>query len=1233
MIAAAASVAALALGPTPVAGWQEQDSDEESQSRPNILFLFADDQRPDTIGAWGNSEIDTPNIDELVADGFSFRNTYTFGSKTVAVCLPSRAMLMSGRTWFSIRSDLLGTTTLPEKLGDAGYRTFVTGKWHNGGASLRRSFDVGEAVFLGGFSNHLSVDVADLEGGRMVRERTSTTFSSTLFADAAIAFLDEQAEAAAGVEEGEDPPPPFFAYVSFTAPHDPFQAPLALRQRYYERTLTLPANFMPQHPFDNGMLVLRGENRAEWPRRKEVIRDQLAEYYGLISHLDQEIGRILTALEENGQDENTIVVYVADNGLAAGSHGLLAKASLYEHSMGVPMIIKGPGIPHGSTDALTYVHDLFPTVLGFAGVDVRSFIDRSDRSDLSVLWSEEEEARWRESLFLAFRAVGNRGIMRSVRDARYKLIVYPDVNHRQLFDLQEDPDELRNLIEVPEHAETESRLEGLLEQWQKWVGDEASLEVAEPDPLFRDLTGRERNPGNKQPEWVLDKYFRPQVIAVERREPRSEIAIGDTLRWRLTFRKDVSNVDGSDFQVRGEGTGELSLTANPVEQSERVYDVEASGGNLGSLQGVEVVLDFADIHDIKDGDGGLVPGHWVSGAPRSFTAGLREPPRMTVSPSTIRLEEGASGSYTVVLTTEPAADVTVSIAAPQGSDVSVDSVSLTFTPQDWNTVQTVTLTAQEDADAISDPAVSIEHRASGGGYDTAPTASAEAVVVENDAPVVSAEPSRAVESEGVLRFRVTLSVESRLPVQVAYACADGSGVSAAREGVDYMATSGTIALAAGSQAAEILVPLLDDDKDEEEAETFLFVLNSVTNASLAGGKESLEVVGTIEDDDDPEVEVSFGSEDYSVWEGGTVRVAVRLSRQPERAVGIPLLRNHGGGAGSSDYSGVPDEVLLAAGETVAEFTLRATDDEENDDGEELALRFGSLPHRVSGHGQATIAILDDDEAVEPPPGSEPTPPFPSPPPPAGGPGGPRPGPPASPTEPPDEEDGGGGGDSGGGEPLLAAVEVAADCEGGLCRVKTGVPLTFVNAGRGSPTWRSWEFGDGRTARSQVVRHQWSQPGFYEVTLRVAAGAAESRASMRFLVEAADPAGDCVFDGRTLCLRDSRFSVEVDWWTVDGESGAGEVVHEGTNESGVFHFVARDNWELLVKVLDGCGLNRHVWVFGVAATTLGYSIRVTDTVSGTMREYTKEPGRPAAAIVDDQAFPEGCGEGLEAAGGA
>ena len=340
---APAAALAFLLGALPLAAQPPSEAAPPPSGRPNILFLFADDQRADTVGAWGNERIDTPSLDRLAAEGFSFRRNYTFGSNSGAVCVPSRAMVLTGRSWMRSPNDMRGVPTLPRRLEAAGYRTFITGKWHNGEEALLRSFDRGTAVYLGGMADHTRVGVQDIEDGELVRRRVGQAFSSELFADAVIAFLGEQAASA----QGDEADRPFFAYVPFMAPHDPRQPPPEYRERYYRRDLPLPANYMPQHPFDHGVLSVRDENLAAWPRTPEVIRDQLAEYYGLITHLDEQVGRILAALEENGQAGNTVVVYAADHGLGLGSHGLLGKQNLYEHSMRCPLIVRGPGIPHG----------------------------------------------------------------------------------------------------------------------------------------------------------------------------------------------------------------------------------------------------------------------------------------------------------------------------------------------------------------------------------------------------------------------------------------------------------------------------------------------------------------------------------------------------------------------------------------------------------------------------------------------------------------------------------------------------------------------------------------------------------------------------------------------------------------------------------------------------------------------------------------------------------------------
>ena len=457
--------------------------------RPNIVFLFADDQRADTIGAWGNAHIRTPHLDRLVARGFSFRGNYCFGGNSGAVCIPSRAMLMSGRTWFGLPHTLQGTLTFPEHLRRQGYETFATGKWHNGEASFLRSFERGRSIHFGGMDDHTRTAIQDLQpDGKFTRRQPAPKFSSEQFADEAIDFLRRPAG-------GQ----PFLAYVAFTAPHDPRNPPEAWRVTDPSKRPPLPRNYLPQHPFDNGELILRDENLLPWPRPPEQVRDQLGEYYGLIEHLDSQIGRVLDALAKSPHATNTVVVYAADHGLALGSHGLLGKQSVYEHSMRCPLVIAGPGIPAGSsTEAFTYLFDLFPTLCGLTGAPVPAGMAGSD---LRPLWTAEAR-QVRDSVFLPYQ-----GLMRSVRDERWKLICYPPVNHRQLFDLAHDPDERVDVSGDPDNAPVVARLLGKMAEWQKRMGDSQPLTVPNPKPLMRDLTGNSRKPDDWQPRWIVEKYF------------------------------------------------------------------------------------------------------------------------------------------------------------------------------------------------------------------------------------------------------------------------------------------------------------------------------------------------------------------------------------------------------------------------------------------------------------------------------------------------------------------------------------------------------------------------------------------------------------------------------------------------------------------------------------------------------------------------------------------------------
>jgi arylsulfatase A-like enzyme len=285
-------------------------------AHPNVLFLFTDDQRADTIGALGNTVIHTPHLDKLAQRGFTFRNAYCMGSTMPAVCNPSRHMVLSGMSLYRYDPRQV-KGTFGDVMRSAGYATFHLSKRGNEACECHKAFE---------FSSYLEDE----------KERTSGHHGRSA-ADRAIAYLRETWER----------DKPFFMYLAFDGPHDPRVAAEEWLALYDRSTIPLPDNFLPYHPFDNGKLLVRDEKLAPWPRTAEEVRRHLHEYYACISSLDHQIGRLMNTLEELDQHDTTLIVFASDHGLAIGSHGLLDKQSLYEHSMRSPLIIARAQFPAG----------------------------------------------------------------------------------------------------------------------------------------------------------------------------------------------------------------------------------------------------------------------------------------------------------------------------------------------------------------------------------------------------------------------------------------------------------------------------------------------------------------------------------------------------------------------------------------------------------------------------------------------------------------------------------------------------------------------------------------------------------------------------------------------------------------------------------------------------------------------------------------------------------------------
>jgi len=425
----------------------------QQKTKPNILFLFTDDQRADTVHALGNSLIQTPNLDQLARSGFVFNNAYCLGSNSGAVCVCSRNMLLSGRTYFRWTGRYASgkKPNFPESMKEAGYFTYHHGKQGNTAVEIHKRFDQ---------SKYLNDQQARLLGqpGKEI-------------VDDAVQFLKIKQDK------------PFFMYLAFACPHDPRVADQEYLDLYRREQIELPKNYLPLHPFNNGEQIVRDELLAGFPRSEAEVRKHLHDYYADITGLDAHIGRLLKALKASGEYENTVIIFSSDHGLALGSHGLMGKQSLYEHSMKSPLIFSGPGIPHGSSDALVYLYDIFPTVCEMVGTEVPQGLDAE--SVWPVISGTKPQIR--ETLFTSYKDV-----QRSVRDERWKLITYPQINVSQLFDLKNDPEETKNLFDQSACQSHSDRLLAVMKDWQKKVGDTSSLTSATPqDATFNAPTPAE----------------------------------------------------------------------------------------------------------------------------------------------------------------------------------------------------------------------------------------------------------------------------------------------------------------------------------------------------------------------------------------------------------------------------------------------------------------------------------------------------------------------------------------------------------------------------------------------------------------------------------------------------------------------------------------------------------------------------------------------------------------------
>jgi len=329
-----------------------QCQSEKEIKKPNILFIITDDQSPYSLKAYGNKICHTPNIDRLAEEGITFMSSYIMGSWVSAVCVPSRTQIMTGRSlWRTVglpqakspdynspeEANALTPTDAPEYysmpavFNRAGYLTFRTCK-------PSTSYDNADKLFTYNYEKWCVYSEDDR--------------GSKWHGDRAIEFLE--------MRNSQMPDQPFLMYLGFSHPHDPRHGKEEIYEKYgasdeppeipNPKAPPLPVNYLPEHPFKHGNDDGRDETRVQGVmanRDEATIRNELGRQYACIENVDIQIGRVLKKLDEIGELENTYIFFTGDNGIAVGSHGLMGKQNLYEHSWRVPLIVKGQGIDTG----------------------------------------------------------------------------------------------------------------------------------------------------------------------------------------------------------------------------------------------------------------------------------------------------------------------------------------------------------------------------------------------------------------------------------------------------------------------------------------------------------------------------------------------------------------------------------------------------------------------------------------------------------------------------------------------------------------------------------------------------------------------------------------------------------------------------------------------------------------------------------------------------------------------
>lgn len=404
--------------------------------RPNIILIESDDQSNLAVGAYGWDRVQTPNIDRLAHEGVYFTSAYNMGCWSPAVCIPSRTMLFHGVSVWRAAGINVGNVpgpTLAERLSDLGYQTWFTGKWHALGNSPRELFDHCGHILPGQLKDYYTPEghLTDVVGK----------------------------EAVDFIHKASEEKKPFFLYVAFNAPH----VPRKTEQKYYDLyppgSIKLPPSVKdgPLHPHIR-------YNYSKNPLSSKEMRQRYQQNNAMVTHMDERIGDILGALEATGNYDNSIVVFMSDQGINFGENGVAGKVCLYDVSTTAPLIVRGPGIQKNKKlPARLYLQDIYPTLLELVGADIPRYLEF--HSLVPLLRGESEQSPY-SSIYMGMFD-DQRGIVHN----DYKLILYTQAGAAELYNLKQDKWEINNLWGSEEAQQVLPALQREFERWQQQTND------------------------------------------------------------------------------------------------------------------------------------------------------------------------------------------------------------------------------------------------------------------------------------------------------------------------------------------------------------------------------------------------------------------------------------------------------------------------------------------------------------------------------------------------------------------------------------------------------------------------------------------------------------------------------------------------------------------------------------------------------------------------------------------